>query len=200
MLIESFINKGKLVKGIDFNYYIFDANNEAYEKMMGPIENVEYFAKMGLYGILIAGAIILSLIAMLAIKDRKYELGVLLSLGESKIKLIGQLVIETIIILILSFIIAFPVSSVTSNSVGNILLNNELEIQTKETSESPRGFMRSDPMLNNVETIDKLDVSISNDVIFQLFGLGIMIAVISTIIPSISILRYNPKTILTKAD
>ena len=61
-----------------------------YQSMLTPLNNVASFAKNIIVLVAVAGVIILTLIVMLSIRERKYEIGVLLSLGESRIKVILQ--------------------------------------------------------------------------------------------------------------
>ncbi len=54
------------------------------------MNNVASFARNIVLIVAIAGAIILALIVMLMVRERRFEIGVLMSLGESKLKIIGQ--------------------------------------------------------------------------------------------------------------
>jgi len=60
-----------------------------YQQMLQPLNNVSSFAKNIVILVAVAGVIILTLIIMLSIRERKYEIGVLLSLGESRVKVIS---------------------------------------------------------------------------------------------------------------
>jgi len=52
----------------------------------------------------------------------------------------------------------------------------------------------------DVEPIDNIDVSISSQDVMNLGGLGLLIAILSTLLPALSILRLNPKEILLKDE
>lgn len=52
----------------------------------------------------------------------------------------------------------------------------------------------------NVDVIDSLNVAVSMNDMLVLGGIGIIIAIIATLLPSISVLRLHPKTILTKQE
>lgn len=52
----------------------------------------------------------------------------------------------------------------------------------------------------NVDVIDSLNVAVSINDMLVLGGIGIFIAIIATLLPSISVLRLHPKTILTKQE
>ena len=49
----------------------------------------------------------------------------------------------------------------------------------------------------NTEVISEMDVSVNFEVIMQLYGFGILIVLISSIIPTMLVFRYKPKKILS---
>lgn len=206
--IEAFIDEVKNMDGINTTYRSLSANDEAYNKMVGPIENVANTSTVLVIVVVIAGAFIIGLISMLTIKDRKYELGVLLSLGESRIKIISQLITEMLIVAIISFGLATIVSNFTAQGTTNYLLNQAIE-DTEENLERPNnrfgqpfggGFMNrpNETRLSNidVETIDTLTVNVNAEDVLKMFGIGILIIVIGNVMQASFVLRYNPKEIL----
>lgn len=101
--IESFVNQAKDESSIDFDTFLLNANDDLYQQMVGPIENVASFSNNIVYLVSIAGAIILGLIVMMSIRERKYEMGVLLALGEKRWKLAGQFIVEILLVAVLSW-------------------------------------------------------------------------------------------------
>ena len=79
--MESFISQAQKESSIDFETFKLDADDQLYQQMVGPIENVASFSNNIVYLVSIAGAIILGLIVMMSIRERKYEMGVLLAIG-----------------------------------------------------------------------------------------------------------------------
>ena len=77
--MTSFVKQAE--KLIDTDTYSLQTNDQMYQQMLQPLNNVKSFAKNIVLLVGIAGAVILTLIVMLSIKDRRYEMGVLLSLG-----------------------------------------------------------------------------------------------------------------------
>ena len=49
----------------------------------------------------------------------------------------------------------------------------------------------------DVEVISDIDVSVNLEVIMQLYGFGILIVLVSSIIPTMLVFRYKPKKILS---
>lgn len=88
--ISAFEKEAKKVDSIDWDTFKLDANDTLYQQMIGPINSVASFSKNVVYIVSIAGALILGLLVMMQVRDRKYEMGVLLAIGEKRGKLIAQ--------------------------------------------------------------------------------------------------------------
>lgn len=189
-----------------------DINSEDYDKMAGPIEQVGGFSNTVLWIVIVASILIITLIINNNIKDRKYEIGVLMSLGGTKKNIVGSFLIELIIIGTIGFLLSIGTSYFLADSMGKSLLKNQLQIKEEETENNfgrpttremrggmQRGEMNIIGIPNNstVDTIDSIDISVSIEDYIILFLIGYLIAGVAMIIPSINIVKYEPKTILT---
>ncbi|HHT7240302.1 MULTISPECIES: ABC transporter permease [Bacillus] len=202
--IEVFKKEAKK-SDIDFNYYKLDAHDSLYKQMIGPIENISSTSQVIIYIVSIAGAIILGLIIMLSIKTRRKEMGILLSIGEKKWKLIAQFVVEVVCIAILAFGLSITTGAKVSQYIGDNLLSSEVATASEETDTSQNGtVMMSGPggtLQNQKEDpIDKIDVSVTGEDVGKMGGIGLAIAILATLLPALSILRLNPKQILLKDE
>lgn len=212
--VDTFIADAKENSSIDFDTFTLDANDAAYEQMLGPIENISSFAKIAVFVIAIAGGLILTLIIMLSIRDRNQEIGILLSLGEKKSKIISQFAVEILLILVLSLGASSILGKPTSNIVANQLLSseisssensNEVNAQGMPGDNSDRGmgsgkggFAGMFSQASNVEVIDELDVSVSGSDFAKMAALGATISLVATCVPAVTVMRLNPKNILSK--
>ncbi|HDR7517411.1 ABC transporter permease [Bacillus mobilis] len=202
--IDAFKKEAKK-SDIDFNYFKLDAHDSLYKQMIGPIENISSTSQMIIYIVSIAGAIILGLIIMLSIKGRRKEMGILLSIGEKKWKLMAQFVVEVVCIAILAFGLSITTGAKVSQYIGDNLLSSEIAIASEETAPPQNGtVMVSGPggtLQNQKEDpIDKIDVSVTGEDVGKMGGIGLAIAIIATLLPALSILRLNPKQILLKDE
>jgi len=201
--IDAFIASAKKT-GIDLDTFTLDANDQLYQQMVGPIENVASFSKNVVYLVTIAGAVILSLIVMMSIRERKYEMGVLMAIGEKRWKLIGQFLTEILMIAVLAIGISALTGSLIAGQIGNQLLSQQIE-QTS-ASQSAGGMMGPGgggffgQSTAQVSAIDQLDIQLSFEDLMALSGIGLLITMFATLLPSISVLRLHPKTILTKQE
>lgn len=206
--MDTFVKAAKKTS-IDFDTYTLNTNDQLYQQMVGPIENVASFSKNVVYLVSVAGAVILGLIVMMSIRERKYEMGVLMAIGEKRWKLIGQFLTEILIVAVIAIGLASVTGNLVANQLGNQLLSQQISSSTDSTQtasgQMPGGgggmggkmFGHSS---SNVDVIDSLNVAVSMNDMLILGGIGILIAIIATLLPSISVLRLHPKTILTKQE
>ncbi|EAE5704250.1 ABC transporter permease [Listeria monocytogenes] len=212
--ISAFEKEAKKVDSIDWDTFKLDANDTLYQQMIGPINSVASFSKNVVYIVSIAGALILGLLVMMQVRDRKYEMGVLLAIGEKRGKLIAQFFVEILIVALVSFGLAAASSHYVAQLAGNQLLAQQ-NSSTNETTTStenrgpgggggqggPGGFGQSvSNLTKNTEQIKELDIQVTLEDMLKMGGIGIGIAFISVLLPATLVLRLNPKTILTKQE
>ncbi|EAE2456579.1 TPA: ABC transporter permease [Listeria monocytogenes] len=203
--ISAFEKEAKKVDSIDWDTFKLDANDTLYQQMIGPINSVASFSKNVVYIVSIAGALILGLLVMMQVRDRKYEMGVLLAIGEKRGKLIAQFFVEILIVALVSFGLAAASSHYVAQLAGNQLLAQQNSSTTETTSSTenrgPGGFGESvSNLTKNTEQIKELDIQVTLEDMLKMGGIGIGIAFISVLLPAALVLRMNPKTILTKQE
>lgn len=173
------LNKIKDIK-IDWSKFNVEKDDDAYEGTLETVDGIKHIIKIMTYSIMIGGIIVLSLILILWLRERIYEIGILLSIGISKTKIIGQFILELIFISIPSIVVSL--------FLGNIILNQIIG-----------GFKNSDNSTIIINNLLKNDNLISNITIFlQSYGILIGIIVLSVIMTSAMILIKKPKEILSK--
>ena len=109
----------------------------------------------------IAGATILGLIITLSIKERRKEIGILLSIGEKKWKLMGQLLVEVLCIAVLAFGLSLATGEKVSQKVGDNLLSSEIA-KNEDKPEDPIAKLSGNPAAD-VDPVDNIHVSISTE-------------------------------------
>ncbi|OXX84075.1 hypothetical protein AVM15_06620 [Paraclostridium benzoelyticum] len=205
--VEKFIKQSEN-SNIDFDKFKLDSGDKSYEEMIAPIENIASFSKITLIVAAVFGASILTLVIMLSIKDRMNEIGILMSLGESKFKIVGQLLSEILLVLVVSIGISALCGNSISNSVATQLIQTEIsstqnqnEFSNKQSPPGRGGEMgssRSDKTFTKENSIDTLDVNISSNDFLKMSLYSILISIVSTIAPASFVMRLNPKNILSK--
>ena len=173
------LNKIKKIK-TDWSQYNVSSDNNVLEETLESIDGIKHIIKIMTYSIMLSGIIVLSLILILWLRERMHEIGVLLSIGVSKMKIVTQFILELLFI-------SLP-SLVLSLFLGNVILNIIVG-----------GFTNSDDSTIMVDSLLKNNNLISNLITFlESYGILIGIIVISVIIASLMILIKKPKEILSK--
>ncbi|WP_375270023.1 ABC transporter permease [Enterococcus sp. DIV0212c] len=184
--VISAIKNNKHITSTNFN---FDADFEQYDNLTSSIDDVAKIATIILWITGITGTIILFLIIIISLYERKFEIGVLLSLGESKLNIGLQILIELFIVFICAFTIAVGTASLSANKVSDSLLSDKVT----ETTSSKKADLNM--------TAQKPDSSyITPDILGISFGLGTAIVLLSTTLSLIIILRKDPKSIMLNQE
>lgn len=208
--MDSFVKEAESL--IDTDTFSLQTNDQMYQQMLTPLNNVSSFAKNIIILVAAAGVIILTLIVMMTIRERRYEIGVLLSLGEGRGKVILQFFTEIFVCMLL----ALGIASASGNLVGNVVGNQLLEQQTTQTASADQGAPGGEgqgqapsggrgqggpgQMISSTfsqsEEIKDLDITVSGEQIALLAAIGLGISFVSILLSSAGIMRLNPKKIL----
>ncbi len=178
-------------------------NDTNYDSITEPIQQVGSFTDIVLIVVVFASVVILTLLIVNTLKDRKYEIGVLLSLGEQKAKISIQYVLELLLIASLAFTISIFSANYVSSYLGDEILSMQIE-NIEEDNSSPIGIGRMGGGLtqvtSDVDYIEELNVSVSlNDFVITL-SIGAGIIIFSSILPSLYITRFQPKKIFSSRN
>lgn len=136
--VENFTTEIK-EKGLS-EYYTLNTNVEELESATKSIENVKTFATTFLLIMLAISAVVLFVINMINIRERKYEIGVFRTIGVSKFKLTLQFALEILIVSVVMLGIGAVCGSFLAKPVGNMLLENEIQSVQEETEQISNNF------------------------------------------------------------
>ena len=112
-------------KGLS-TYYQVTSNLETIESATESVKNVRVFATTFLLITLIIGGVVLVVINMINIRERKYEIGVLRTIGMKKSKVSLQFMFELLVVCLIALLMGAGIGSFTSVPVANSLLANEI--------------------------------------------------------------------------
>ena len=97
-----------------------------YEKIAEPLKAFNSLSKIISYIALTLVIIILSVLTFLFVKERRYEFGVLLAMGETKLKIVVLAVLELLIISVFAFLLSLLLSYVFAFFYSDYLINASL--------------------------------------------------------------------------
>ena len=164
--------------------------------MAGNFNNLENISETML--LIVAGGsfIILFLIFLFWIRNRKNEIGVLLSLGVSKGKILLQIITEALIIGVIAVGISFAAAPVTSQAAATYLIGQQEE-QAQLEQEAIEGQVATEYKEPEL-TITGVEADVTKDMlVIDSLGIGTLI-ILSTSAAGILIFRKNPRSILSE--
>ena len=158
----------------DFN---IETDNNAYKETLESISSVKYIIKIMSYLIIIGGIVVLSLILILWLRERIYEIGVLLSIGITKLEIITQFILELVMI-------SAP-AAIISLLLGNLVVNEAISKVVATES---------------IASGNILPTSISTNILVftESYLILILVILLSVLFASSMILIKKPKEILSK--
>ena len=122
------------------DYYTVTDNVDIVTSATKSIVNVKTFATSFLLITLVIGAVVLLVINMINIRERKYEIGVLRTIGMRKITLVSQFIIELVVVAFFGLLVGAGIGSLSSVKIANSLLATEIKNAQEEQSNIEKNF------------------------------------------------------------
>ncbi len=138
---ESFDAEARTL-GLGDDYTISSSDVEAYESSLAPLSTLSTMAGYFLIVILLIGAIILVVLNIFNVRERKYEIGVLTAMGMKKAKVAAQFMTEIFSVTLVAVILGAVLGGIFSVPVTNALLENQIASQNEQSGEIEQGFGR----------------------------------------------------------
>ena len=172
----------KTVENLGLNNLMVSKSNKNYELVTSSVESITKITNVIRIGSVVVGVVILSLILMFWVRERTYEIGILLSLGTSKVNLVLQFIVEVLLVTIFGLMIALGIEIATikylASNVGSIF-----------SEELPKSI--ADELMK---------ISVNGIDIVNLVIVMIAIVIISVVVALLPILKMKPKKILTNIN
>ena len=161
------------VKGKTFT---FDLNSEDFDLVSTPLSSFGSMVDTTVFVLTIIGVLIVVLLLLLWTRGRKKEIGILLAVGRSKVEIVGQFLTENILITFLSIIVSAGLSITFADKIGAYIIQKAGESATD------------------------LTISIATSDMVMVYSIGLALVCFSVLIASYTVIRLNPKDILSKMD
>jgi putative ABC transport system permease protein len=174
------------------------ASTDQYDKIGGSMNKMAKISGYVVWIAVIAALLIISLVVLLFMRDRKHELGIYLSLGDKRGHVMGQIILE----LLLISGIALILSLITGNFLGKIVSESLLNSDFLATAGGQMdNFLINGGILNNADlTTDDIlnayEVKFSIAYIISYLVVGLATVLLSAVLPLLYIVRLNPKKIM----
>lgn len=199
--------------GLSENYTLTTNEGEA-DSSLSALGNIQGFAMTFLIIVLVIGGVVLAILNLINIRERKYEIGVLRTIGMSKGKLTAQFMTELLVVTMAAMVVGLGIGSVSAPTVSNALLASEISSSSTRNDDMMANFgggrgemggggeMPSMPDFGKIggqptiQAYDSVDAIVSPEVILELLGIGVVLVIISGAAAMISVQRFSPLTIL----
>ena len=161
------------VKGKTFT---FNLNSEDFDLVSTPLSSFGSMVDTTVFVLTIIGVLIVVLLLVLWTRGRKKEIGILLAVGRSKVEIVGQFLTENILITFLSMIVSAGLSITFADKIGAYIIQKAGESTTD------------------------LTISIATSDMVMVYSIGLALVCFSVLVASYTVIRLNPKDILSKMD
>lgn len=199
-------------KLINTSKYSISSDDSSYQQVKTSMKSITSISNKIIWLVTLAGIVILTLIVMLLIRERRHEIGILLALGEARWKIVAQFFTELVFTLIVGLVIASAGGQVVANKLGQQLTSQTQTTQTQTMSTQSGGQMGGGTpgqgtrpsggmpgqggQTQKAAQKTKLTTSIDLTTMVELGGLGLAIMFLATVLAAGGILRLQPKKVL----
>jgi len=178
-------------------------DESGYDSIVRPVEGLKKISLTFLTIVLILGAIILILLSTMAIRERKYEIGVLRAMGMKKSRVALGLWIEMLAITCVCLCLGLLIGSLIAQPVSDMLLAGQLEAAATSGG-LPGGAIvsagSSSLLSGSLTTLDELNVSLGFNTILEILAISIALASLSALVAISRITKYEPIKILMERN
>jgi len=193
--------------GLPFTYNV-DINRAAFDRVTGPLAGMRSASITFMVVVLILGAITLALISYMAVRERKYEVGVLRAMGMEKGKIAFGIVSEAIMIAVLCLVVGLGAGSVIAQPIADGILEGRVAEADAEAADNPMAgralFAGGQTQIGDGTAgyvpVSEIQLSLSIDVIIQIILITLGLTAITGIIGVVIITQYEPLKILRERN
>jgi len=191
--------------GLPITYNV-SINQAAYDKVTGPLSGMRGASLTFMIVILILGAIVLALLSFMAVRERKYEVGVLRAMGMERGKVALGILSESVMLAALCLAIGIGVGSAMAQPIADGIL--ERRVSVAEAVESPMagralfagGQAQIGDGTEGYIPVSEIQLSLGMDVLAQIVIITVGLAALSGIIGVVIITQYEPLKILRERN
>lgn len=212
--------------GLGDEYTVSSADVEQYEASLVPLNNLAKFAKTLLIVVLCVGAVVLVVLTIFNIRERKYEIGVLTAIGVKKAKVAAQFAIELLAVTAIGLALGVGVGAAVSVPVSNSLLASQVEAQATQQQQqraqfgrdmqppsgvgqdgatTGEGSLSEAPKDDNgapqqwghaTQMVSKVNATVNWATIGWMLLIGIGLTLLASLVAAVFVMRYEPLQIL----
>ena len=180
--------------------YIHDLRHE-FSEITNSMAGLQGISNFIIVGVSISSLVILGLLILLFLHDRRKEIGLYLALGESKKGIVVQMLVEVISLAILAMGLSLFIGNILADRITNEMLLQDITSFSPTMDIGANDFreMGFATYLTGEQMFEFYAVNLDISVMILFIGVSTTMILISTILPILYITRLSPKEILMQA-
>ncbi|RGU92521.1 hypothetical protein DWW31_12160 [Clostridium sp. AF15-17LB] len=172
---------------LQLDEFKINSNSKTYQEAAAPLRNMNTICTTLLIIILVLSMLLLSLILILWMRERMHEIGILISIGISRLQIMLQFMTESLLIMILAFVLSFGVAKSAIPVIGENV-KSSISQQQKAGSDESRQAASSN---------QELQIEIGMKECLYVFFMAVLITGGAVFISTLTVFRLRPKAILS---
>ena len=177
--LKEVTNRTRKLSGVDWGRYNLTDNAASFAGVLENIMRVQRILTIATIAVAVAGLVVMSLVLVFWVRGRLHEIGILLAIGTPRHRIVGQFIIELVVIAVVSSVCATLAGSVISTQLSTSLTSsvdhNRLAGSSGEVVVAPVAYLMA-------------------------FALGYLVMGLSTVVAMTPIMSQPPKRILSKMN
>jgi putative ABC transport system permease protein len=199
-------------KGLN-SIYDVTTDEASYNRIVGPVEGLQSISLTFMVVVLVFGGVIIALLSSIAIRERKYEIGVLRAMGMKKRKVALGLWAEMVLITSLCLVIGMGAGTAVAQPITNILLDHQIDAAQAASSRMPfpgggggglgmiPGMMMGGRFAaSDAQPLSDIDISLGLNTTLQMVGIALLLASLAGLVSISQITKYEPIKILMERN
>lgn len=173
----------------------------SYNKIVAPVNGLRKVSTMFMIGILIFGSIVLILLSLLSIRERKYEIGVLRAMGMSKGHLARGFIYESLLTISVCLVIGLGIGAVSAQPVSNMLLKEQIKVASQVNANGYDDYINiPNEEDEQSKRLEKLDVKLTSKSVIEITIIALVLGLITSSIAVFYATKYEPIKILSERN
>lgn len=177
--LKEVTDRTRKLSGVDWGRYNLTDNAASFAGVLENIMRVQHILTITTIAVAVAGLVVMSLVLVFWVRGRLHEIGILLAIGTPRHRIVGQFIIELVVIAVVSSVCAAlagsAISTQLSTSLTSSVDHNQLAGSSGEVVVAPIAYLMA-------------------------FALGYLVMGLSTVVAMTPIMSQPPKRILSKMN
>ncbi|MEO5950363.1 MAG: ABC transporter permease [Candidatus Saccharimonadales bacterium] len=164
------------------------------------LTSVRNVSLIGFFASLIAAGVIIFLIMLVVVRERRREIGVLKAIGAGNGSILRQFMVEALVLIVLGSAVGVGVAYTASGPIAQSLVSsntsNTSTSQTNTTGRRGFGGAGLGNVQNSQDLVGKVATSIGLPVLLEGLGAALLIAIIGSAIPAWMTAKVRPAEVM----